>query len=71
MSTFDVCLSDYHPIKNVVLAVQNMEASGKVEQVEFNALGGSLSMMSKVLNDVLDLYVVLCILFVPRPYSFL
>ena len=71
MSTFNVCLNDYHADENAVLAVQNMEASGKVEQVEFNALGGSLSMMSKVLNDVLDLYVVLCILFVPRPYSFL
>ncbi|TRM57872.1 hypothetical protein BD626DRAFT_513149 [Schizophyllum amplum] len=42
------------PLNTALLAVQNMEASGKVEQVEFNALGGSLSMMSKVLNDVLD-----------------
>jgi len=42
----------------VVLAVQNMGASGKIEkdqEIEFNALVGSLSMMSKVLNDVLDL----------------
>ncbi|PPQ64353.1 hypothetical protein CVT24_008422 [Panaeolus cyanescens] len=40
-----------------VLAVQNMEASrtiAKEQEVEFNALCGSLSMMSKVLNDVLD-----------------
>ncbi|KAL1739177.1 hypothetical protein HDZ31DRAFT_25415, partial [Schizophyllum fasciatum] len=42
------------PLNTALLAVQNMEASGRVEQVEFNALGGSLSMMSKVLNDVLD-----------------
>jgi len=36
-----------------------MGASGKIEkdqEIEFNALVGSLSMMSKVLNDVLDLY---------------
>lgn len=42
----------------VVLAVQNMRACGAVSQsheVEFNALEGSLNMMSKVLNDVLDL----------------
>ncbi|THH17447.1 hypothetical protein EW146_g3364 [Bondarzewia mesenterica] len=40
-----------------VLAVQNIEASGVVPQeqdIEFKALEGSLSMMSKVLNDVLD-----------------
>lgn len=48
----------------VVLAVQNMEASGKLvrdkdNDIEFSALEGSLSMMSKVLNDVLDLYVFL------------
>lgn len=43
-----------------VLAVQNMSACGAVSpshEVEFNALEGSLNMMSKVLNDVLDLYV--------------
>ena len=43
-----------------MLAVQNMSACGVVSQsheVEFNALEGSLNMMSKVLNDVLDLYV--------------
>ena len=37
-----------------------MSACGVVSQsheVEFNALEGSLNMMSKVLNDVLDLYV--------------
>jgi osomolarity two-component system, sensor histidine kinase SLN1 len=42
----------------IVLAVQNMGASGAVareHEVEFTALEGSLSMMSKVLNDVLDL----------------
>jgi osomolarity two-component system sensor histidine kinase SLN1 len=41
-----------------VLAVQNMEATGSVpkdQELEFKALTGSLSMMSKVLNDVLDL----------------
>lgn len=35
---------------SLVLAVQNMEASGTIakdQDVEFNALGGSLSMMSK------------------------
>jgi hypothetical protein len=42
----------------IVLAVQNMEAAGaipKEQELEFKALTGSLSMMSKVLNDVLDL----------------
>jgi osomolarity two-component system, sensor histidine kinase SLN1 len=37
-----------------------MEADGaipKAQEIEFKALTGSLSMMSKVLNDVLDLYV--------------
>lgn len=35
-----------------------MQASGTVAQdIEFKALEGSLSMMSKVLNDVLDLCV--------------
>lgn len=41
-----------------MLAVQNMEATGVFEQddnLEFAALEGSLNMMSKVLNDVLDL----------------
>ena len=43
---------------DAVLAVQNMQASGTVTQdIEFKALEGSLSMMSKVLNDVLDLCV--------------
>ena len=41
-----------------MIAVQNMEASQTIpkdQEVEFSALSGSLSMMSKVLNDVLDL----------------
>ncbi|TFK39719.1 hypothetical protein BDQ12DRAFT_681093 [Crucibulum laeve] len=45
------------PLNTALLAVQNMEASGTVvkdQEIEFNALSGSLSMMSKVLNDVLD-----------------
>ncbi|KAI0664325.1 hypothetical protein C8Q70DRAFT_905421 [Cubamyces menziesii] len=43
------------PLNTALLAVQNMQASGIVAQdIEFKALEGSLSMMSKVLNDVLD-----------------
>ncbi|KZT67331.1 hypothetical protein DAEQUDRAFT_729184 [Daedalea quercina L-15889] len=45
------------PLNTALLAVQNMEASGSVarsQEIEFKALEGSLSMMSKVLNDVLD-----------------
>ncbi|KAH6915774.1 hypothetical protein BKA70DRAFT_469829 [Coprinopsis sp. MPI-PUGE-AT-0042] len=45
------------PLNTALLAVQNMAASGTVarnQEIEFNALSGSLSMMSKVLNDVLD-----------------
>ncbi|KIP05565.1 hypothetical protein PHLGIDRAFT_128820 [Phlebiopsis gigantea 11061_1 CR5-6] len=45
------------PLNTALLAVQNMEASGTVakeQEIEFKALEGSLSMMSKVLNDVLD-----------------
>ncbi|GBE86745.1 hypothetical protein SCP_0906260 [Sparassis crispa] len=45
------------PLNTALLAVQNMEASMSVAQaqeIEFKALEGSLSMMSKVLNDVLD-----------------
>ena len=45
------------PLNTALLAVQNMEASGtvaKAQEIEFKALEGSLSMMSKVLNDVLD-----------------
>ncbi|PIL24591.1 hypothetical protein GSI_12475 [Ganoderma sinense ZZ0214-1] len=43
------------PLNTALLAVQNMQASGTVTQdIEFKALEGSLSMMSKVLNDVLD-----------------
>ncbi|KAF9474819.1 hypothetical protein BDN70DRAFT_884421 [Pholiota conissans] len=50
-------LTSLYLILNIVLAVQNMEASGTIardQEIEFNALCGSLSMMSKVLNDVLD-----------------
>ncbi|EJD48059.1 hypothetical protein AURDEDRAFT_113285 [Auricularia subglabra TFB-10046 SS5] len=44
------------PLNTALLAVQNMEATGNVgsQDIEFAALQGSLSMMSKVLNDVLD-----------------
>ena len=45
------------PLNTALLAVQNMDASGtvaKAQEIEFKALEGSLSMMSKVLNDVLD-----------------
>ncbi|TFK29581.1 hypothetical protein FA15DRAFT_663722 [Coprinopsis marcescibilis] len=45
------------PLNTALLAVQNMAASGTVvkeQELEFSALSGSLSMMSKVLNDVLD-----------------
>lgn len=45
------------PLNTALLAVQNMEACGTVakeQEIEFSALEGSLSMMSKVLNDVLD-----------------
>lgn len=46
------------PLNTAMLAVQNIEASGTVSkplELEFNALMGSLTVMSKVLNDVLDL----------------
>ncbi|KAF7356453.1 hypothetical protein MVEN_00978400 [Mycena venus] len=44
------------PLNTALLAVQNMAARpiAKDHEVEFSALEGSLSMMSKVLNDVLD-----------------
>ncbi|KAK1220876.1 hypothetical protein PQX77_016324 [Marasmius sp. AFHP31] len=45
------------PLNAALLAVQNMEASGTVSKdvdIEFDALMGSLRMMSQVLNDVLD-----------------
>ncbi|KAG1737208.1 Tco5, signal transduction HAMP domain histidine kinase [Suillus lakei] len=45
------------PLNTALLAVQNMEAScavSKAQEIEFMALGGSLVMMSKVLNDMLD-----------------
>jgi signal transduction histidine kinase len=52
------------PLNTALLAVQNMEAEGAIpkgQELEFTALTGSLSMMSKVLNDVLDLYVLLTV----------
>jgi osomolarity two-component system sensor histidine kinase SLN1 len=45
------------PLNTALLAVQNMAADGtfaSAPDIEFSALEGSLSMMSKVLNDVLD-----------------
>ncbi|KAG9014389.1 hypothetical protein FRB94_012795 [Tulasnella sp. JGI-2019a] len=45
------------PLNTALLAVQNMEATGVFDEdnnLEFTALEGSLNMMSKVLNDVLD-----------------
>ena len=45
------------PLNTALLAVQNMEATAtiaKTQEIEFRALEGSLNMMSKVLNDVLD-----------------
>ncbi|EJD47260.1 hypothetical protein AURDEDRAFT_163867 [Auricularia subglabra TFB-10046 SS5] len=45
------------PLNTALLATQNMEAGGAVpraHEIEFHALQGSLGMMSKVLNDVLD-----------------
>ncbi|TDL21838.1 hypothetical protein BD410DRAFT_803933 [Rickenella mellea] len=45
------------PLNTALLALQNLEASGtiaKEQNIEWAALGGSLTMMSKVLNDVLD-----------------
>lgn len=45
------------PLNTALLAVQNMEANDSIpkgQEIEFAALEGSLSMMSKVLNDVLD-----------------
>ncbi|KAF5386421.1 hypothetical protein D9757_006632 [Collybiopsis confluens] len=45
------------PLNTALLALQNMSATGSIAkslELEFNALEGSLNMMSKVLNDVLD-----------------
>ncbi|KAG9016710.1 hypothetical protein FRB90_002391, partial [Tulasnella sp. 427] len=44
------------PLNTALLAVQNMQATGQFSQddIEYTALEGSLNMMSKVLNDVLD-----------------
>ncbi|KAI9455208.1 hypothetical protein F5148DRAFT_1277243 [Russula earlei] len=58
-----------------MLAVQNMEAAGivpRAQEIEFKALEGSLSIMSKVLNDVLDFNRMDSGRFesVSRPYSF-
>ncbi|KAF9048345.1 hypothetical protein BDZ89DRAFT_1126917 [Hymenopellis radicata] len=47
------------PLNTAILAVQNMDASGMVPRtmsLEFSALEGSLSQMSKVLNDILDFH---------------
>ncbi|KIJ55470.1 hypothetical protein M422DRAFT_240090 [Sphaerobolus stellatus SS14] len=63
------------PLNTALLAVQNMEANesiAKSQDIEFAALEGSLSMMSKVLNDVLDFNRMDSGRFesVNRPYSF-
>ncbi|KAG8975849.1 hypothetical protein FRC05_005059 [Tulasnella sp. 425] len=44
------------PLNTALLALQNMQASGLLrnDDIEATALEGSLTMMSKVLNDVLD-----------------
>ncbi|KAG8974906.1 hypothetical protein FRC05_006583, partial [Tulasnella sp. 425] len=44
------------PLNTALLAVQNMQATGffAPDDIEYTALEGSLNMMSKVLNDVLD-----------------
>ncbi|KAG9023619.1 hypothetical protein FRB95_012714 [Tulasnella sp. JGI-2019a] len=44
------------PLNTALLAVQNMDAEGlfNKDDIEYTALEGSLNMMSKVLNDVLD-----------------
>lgn len=44
------------PLNTALLAVQNMQATGLFapDDIEYTALEGSLNMMSKVLNDVLD-----------------
>ena len=45
------------PLNTALLAVQNMATSGAIakgQEIEFKALEGNLSMMSKVLNDMLD-----------------
>ncbi|KAF8916086.1 hypothetical protein CPB85DRAFT_1432449 [Mucidula mucida] len=47
------------PLNTAILAVQNMDAFGMVPRtmsLEFSALEGSLSQMSKVLNDILDFH---------------
>ncbi|KAF8621809.1 hypothetical protein AX15_007483 [Amanita polypyramis BW_CC] len=47
------------PLHIAFLAAQYLEASGGIsteQELEFSALTGSLSMMSKVLNDVLDFH---------------
>ncbi|QRV85043.1 response regulator receiver [Ceratobasidium sp. AG-Ba] len=45
------------PLNTALLAAQNLAGTGAIQrehEIEFNALEGSLNMMSKVLNDVLD-----------------
>ncbi|KAH7316420.1 hypothetical protein B0J17DRAFT_687075 [Rhizoctonia solani] len=45
------------PLNTALLAAQNLAGTNAIQrehEIEFNALEGSLNMMSKVLNDVLD-----------------
>ncbi|CAE7184079.1 unnamed protein product [Rhizoctonia solani] len=45
------------PLNTALLATQNLAGTNAIQrehEIEFNALEGSLNMMSKVLNDVLD-----------------
>ncbi|KAF8727525.1 hypothetical protein AX14_007338 [Amanita brunnescens Koide BX004] len=63
------------PLHTAFLAAQYLDASGGIsgeQQLEFSALTGSLSMMSKVLNDVLDFHRLDSGKFetVSRPYAF-
>ncbi|KAK2464012.1 hypothetical protein APHAL10511_003956 [Amanita phalloides] len=63
------------PLHTAFLATQYLEASGGIssaQELEFSALTGSLSMMSKVLNDVLDFHRLDSGKFetVSRPYAF-
>ncbi|KAF9454372.1 hypothetical protein P691DRAFT_392673 [Macrolepiota fuliginosa MF-IS2] len=63
------------PLNTALWAVRNMEASASItkdQQIEFNALSGSLNMTSKVLNDVLDFNKMESGNFesAPRPYAF-
>ncbi|QRV74014.1 protein-histidine kinase [Ceratobasidium sp. AG-Ba] len=61
------------PLNTALLATQNMAAAMTLSgehDVEFNALEGSLSMMSKVLNDVLDFNRMDRHVSVSKPYAF-